>query len=148
MDFKDETTNFKIDFQLFSKIKSGTFHNNNTGGDGVLGLAPTSEHHDLQPFNFMDQLKLNGYIENKVFSIYTSRNLGNSTHIRFGGYDLNGIAENESLKYIRTINQSTWAVEIGKLSIGGKTMDINYEEKTLQFDPAVPYIYLPSSDFD
>lgn len=45
---------------MFNTIKSGSFINNGTGGDGVLGLAPHSNNPDLLVFNFMDQLKYSG----------------------------------------------------------------------------------------
>lgn len=34
-----------------------------------------------------------------------------------------------------------------KFTIGGKTIDLVYSEKTLEFDPAVPYLYVPPYDF-
>jgi hypothetical protein len=34
-----------------------------------------------------------------------------------------------------------------RFNIGGKTMALSYEEKTIEFDPGVPYLYVPQNDF-
>jgi hypothetical protein len=74
---------------------AGKFINNGTGGDGILGLAPSAKNDDLNEFTFMDQLVASNQIQSKMFSIYTSRKKGNSTHIRFGGFDESGIEPNK-----------------------------------------------------
>ena len=62
-------------------------------------------------------LKKNGQISHNMFSIYTSMNPGNSTHLILGGIDENGIKEGEKLKYIKTMNQNSWALPFEKISM-------------------------------
>lgn len=44
----------------------------------------------------MKMIKDNGIIDHNIFSIYTSMNSGNSTHIAFGGIDPRGIKDGET----------------------------------------------------
>ena len=47
---------------------------------------------DWHDYNVLNYLKSSGLIDHKVFSIYTSLEIGNaSSHIKFGGYDDNAI---------------------------------------------------------
>ena len=59
--------------------------------DGFIGLAPYPKDLRDKERNFMYQLKKSNYIDHMVFSIYLSMDSGNSTHIKFVGYDKEGI---------------------------------------------------------
>ena len=47
-----------------------------------------------------------------MFSVYMQMKVGNTTHIKFGGYDEEGIAPSQELTFLKTIDKSTWQLEI------------------------------------
>ena len=47
-----------------------------------------------------------------IFSVYMQMKVGNTTHIKFGGYDKEGIAPTQKLTFLKTIDNSTWQLEI------------------------------------
>ena len=63
---------------------------------GYVGLAPYSADLTTKSFNFLYQLKQNGYIDYMSFSLYTreDQNGASSSTIKFGGYDEKGLADN------------------------------------------------------
>lgn len=64
--------------------------------DGFMGLAPYTSLPDQKERNFMYQLKQNGYIDHIVFSAYLSMGYGNTTHIKFGAFDEEGLVGNDT----------------------------------------------------
>jgi hypothetical protein len=71
---------------------------------------------------------------------------GNTTHIKFGGYDPEGIIGGEAndLKFLKTSSQNTWAIDLGSASIGSTTFtNFSSKERKALFELAYPYIYLP-----
>ena len=39
-------------------------------------------------------------------------------------------------------------MELRKFTIGSNYIDLRYTEKTVEFDPSLPYLYVPKEDFD
>ena len=76
---------------------------------------------------------------------------GNTTHIKFGGYDVEGIEGNttENLSFLKTKDTSSWAVEIAEASIGDTPLYLfnSGSPRYALFELAYPYIYVPASDF-
>jgi hypothetical protein len=76
---------------------------------------------------------------------------GNTTHIKFGGYDVEGIEGNttENLSFLKTKDNKSWAVEIADVSIGDTHLSIGSSgsPRYALFELAFPYIYVPTSDF-
>jgi hypothetical protein len=76
---------------------------------------------------------------------------GNTTHIKFGGYDVEGIEGNttENLSFLKTKDKESWAVEIAHAFIGDTQLSIggSGSPRYALFELAFPYIYVPTSDF-
>ena len=91
---------------------------------GYVGLGPYSADSDNKSFNFLYQLKKNGYIDYMAFSLYTREDINGtkSSTIKFGGYDEKGLAANERLTVLRTINEKSWALEGQHIVIGGRLL--------------------------
>jgi len=75
---------------------------------------------------------------------------GNSSHIKFGGYDESAFVQ--ECHMIKSYSNSEWALPYDKLTIGNTeyysaTVDGDKEPKLAEFNPAYPYIYLPNNDF-
>mmetsp|Transcript_18776 Transcript_18776/g.28900 ORF Transcript_18776/g.28900 Transcript_18776/m.28900 type:complete len:125 (+) Transcript_18776:419-793(+) len=99
----------KVDSPIF-KIKS-IFPNVRSVHDGYLGLAPWRRDADKST-NFLYNLKQNGYIDHQTVAFYTSLERGNSSIIKFGGWDPDAVAEGEQLSTLQTLNTSTWALNL------------------------------------
>jgi hypothetical protein len=100
-------------------------------------------------------LRNNDYIDNLVFSVYLQMNVGNSTHIKFGGFDHEGVLggnPQENLHFLKTKNIGTWQVAMSTVKVGNTIVDVTanstyYKERYILFELAYPYIYMPVSDF-
>ena len=55
--------------------------------DGILGLSPHEFSQKYKENNFMRQLLQFEAIGNNIFSIFPNYKPGESTHIKFGGWD-------------------------------------------------------------
>ena len=126
---------------------------------GYLGLLPYSGITDgnNQPTtveseketNFMYKLKADGKIDHLVFSLFVDGINGNYSSIKFGSYDKSGIAPNEVLNVYKTHSIKNWnlvaysAIVNNKNVIDGAASSNRY----INFEPGVPYLYLPSADF-
>lgn len=58
----------------------------------------------------MNHMISNEGIKRNIVSVYTSLEPGNSSHVKFGGYDDKGIDPKYNLVQLQTVNTSTWAV--------------------------------------
>lgn len=63
----------------------------------------------------------------------------------FGGYDPKAIKEGQNLKMLRTINAKSWQVRCKAVALGGRPLIKRY--RNVDLNPAVTYLYLPTSDF-
>ena len=70
--------------------------------DGVLGLAPWDYGNNYEENNFMKQLLEYKAISHNIFSIYPNSGDGELTHIKFGGWDQEGMIDGESLHLVHT----------------------------------------------
>ena len=69
--------------------------------DGFIGLLPWQFYPDQKENNFMWQLKNTGKIDHMVASFYIKGSSGNSSSIKFGSYDEQGIAPGAQLAMYR-----------------------------------------------
>lgn len=79
-----------------------------------------------------------------MFSVYLKMEYGNTTHIKFGGYDEEGIigANPYDMKFIKTKSVKTWAIDLMKAELGTKQISLGVNRQVL-FELAYPYIYVP-----
>ena len=71
---------------------------------GFLGLAPYSANPQYKDYNFLYQMRALGYIDYLAFSLYTTLDEKERSILKIGGYDQDGMEENEHLTIIRTID--------------------------------------------
>ena len=83
-----------------------------------------------------------------MFSVYLKMEYGNTTHIKFGGYDQEGIigANPYDMKFLKTKSLKTWALAMTKAEFGDTNLNITQNKQVL-FELAYPYIYVPQLDF-
>ena len=91
-------------------------------------------------------------IDYPVVSIYTRNEFGNSSIVKFGGWDESALKNGTSLRMYRLGNDtegSNLALVVRNISIGNLTFlggDLNKQEQ-VHFNPAVPFVYASESDF-
>ena len=83
--------------------------------DGVLGLAPNDPTNYYIQNNLMSQLIKFEAIDNNIFSIFSNSEPGESTHIKFGGWDQVGLQDDENLTLIRTVDRNSWGLLFNNL---------------------------------
>lgn len=100
----------------------------------------------------MYQLRQKGLINQLVMSAYLSVKPGNGTHIKFGGYDEEGMEGGaEAVSFLQTDDATSWAVGLSDVSVGDSTLDVeDYADdgRLAIFELAYPYIYMPMKDFN
>ena len=85
---------------------------------GLLGLAPYYLYPLYKERNFLWNLKQLGVIDHMTFSIYLRPEAGNSSCIKFGSFDTEGLTEGTQLKIIRTIGINSWALFVKNIVLG------------------------------
>ena len=93
----------------------------------------------------MQWLVEQGKIQKNLFSIYLSNKPGMKTHIKFGGWDKEGLKPGKNLHMIHTNSQKTWLVNFHDLSINDEVFDI--AETDVALDPGYPWIHVPIWDW-
>ena len=89
------------------------------GYDGILGLAPFKGDTYGYDANFMHHLVIDGYVNFEVFSIYVDLTPGNSSHIKFGGWEEEAVADGKTLTLLKTTRPDTFAVKLLEYEIEG-----------------------------
>lgn len=91
---------------------------------GYIGLAPWTADTDgsSQHLNFMKQLQSNNLITNNVVSIYTDTKTGNSSIVKFGGWDEAGIKNSNSslMQMLRTKTNWEWVLNGAVITMGNQ----------------------------
>jgi hypothetical protein len=59
-----------------------------------------------------------------VFAIYLRPDAGNSSCIKFGAYDTEGLTTGTKLKLIRTTGRNAWSLFVRNMNLGD--IDINF----------------------
>jgi hypothetical protein len=113
--------------------------------DGFIGLLPWQYYEDEKDSNFMYQLKNTGKIDHMIASFYITKSAGNSSSIKFGSYDEEGIAPGASLAMYRARGLD-WQLSAKDLSVNGHDLS-GGKMRVISFDMSLPYLYLPSQDF-
>lgn len=67
----------------------------------------------------MNQLKQKGLITHSVISIYQNNEYGNSSYVKFGGWDLEALQTNTSLYMVKTELVSDWRIVFDYCNFGG-----------------------------
>lgn len=88
-------------------------YNDGAGYDGVLGLGYVDpNYHDYwKTASLTDKLSRDLYIGQPVFSIYVSLNAGNSSFIKFGGWDKGAIVGNQDPIVIKAATNESFGLK-------------------------------------
>lgn len=82
-----------------------------------------------------------------MFSVYLSMKSGNGTHVKLGGYDVEGMDGGvDSLQIIETVDNEQWILPLSHASIGYQAVQLQATQ--VIFELAYPYIYLPMEDYN
>lgn len=140
---KDEQS-LNLEFMLINSITPAYDDEEN---DGFIGIAPGGNNY-LEQKNFIHQLKNDGFIDNLIISIYLDSKSTRSGHIKFGGWDTEGMAEGNELQLLRTQSKTTFGVGFSEFTFGGSPITLNSgNPQTVLMDPGYPYMYIPYNDF-
>ena len=86
-------------------------------------------------------------IDHEIVSIYTRGEAGNSSLVKFGGWDQDGLAAGEQLKMQRTHSANDLSLFFNHAKIGHFQMSSSTVKRRVHLNPAVKYIYMPDSDW-
>jgi hypothetical protein len=120
------------------------------GFDGVLGLAPMNwKTHDFltAESNFVNKLSGDNYVGQPVFSLYISLKKGNSSHIKFGGWDRAATMNKRDPIMLRAVKKDSYELNFGNVLFSQKEIFDTMEANVL-FDPGSKYIHVPEKDFN
>lgn len=93
----------------FNLIKDSTLYWGDDQRYGYLGFQPYSSFYDSE-FNFMYQLKKKGLITYNIISFDLRDEYGNTSYVKFGGFDTFAIKGNETyhMGLFKTRSLNTW----------------------------------------
>ena len=97
----------------------------------------------------MYQLKQQQIITHNIVSIYQSNVPGNSSFVKFGGWDPEAIiGKNESLIYFtKTNTTNTWNFEVDEIHFDGTKAQYLYWIY-VNLNPSLPYMYIPDDHYN
>jgi hypothetical protein len=94
----------------------------------------------------MWQLKNQGMIDHQVVMVNAMNNRGNSSVIKFGGYDMNALkAEVTDLTVLRTKDASSYSLTASVFDYGSNSL-LSGVNKNVHLNPHLPYLYVPDAD--
>jgi hypothetical protein len=70
---------------------------------------------------------------------------GNSSNIKFGGWDQSAIAPGHYLKMFRTFSPQQWDLKADNFLLGGTSFLM--ASRVISIDPHIPYLYIPNNDW-
>jgi hypothetical protein len=114
--------------------------------DGYLGIEPYTANLDRKEQNFMYQLKASGKISHITASFYIRAAAGNSSIIKFGSYDEQGIAPGMAMATYKTKSISSWNLMGRNIKTNGHNITKG-QQREFSFDMQLPYLYLPYRDW-
>jgi len=79
-------------------------------------------------------------------AIYTGFNSGNSSILEFGSWDVKGMAPSSEIRFFRCVDNKNLWIKANSFMFDYDTF-ISAEDRYLDINPHLPYIYLPNNDF-
>jgi len=131
-----------------------------TDYNGFLGFKP---HFVLdqrkKDMNVMYRLKDKGRIDYNILSVYVSEEEGKSSIIKFGGWDQISLKNGTELHMFKAATKSSWHLISDSITFAGKNLltaedssfggrTVEKKDRFINIDPMVPYVTVPSSDFE
>ena len=116
--------------------------------DGVIGIKPRSNNiNSVQSSNFLRNLNQNKMIDYEIVSIYTRGETGNSSLVKFGGWDQSGMYDGEKLQMFRTHSASDLSLFFNHAKIGKFNLPSSTIKRRVHLNPANKFIYMPKNDW-
>ena len=76
-------------------------------------------------------------------SFYVKPETGNTSQIKFGSYDVS--ATDGPMLMFKTVSDISWVIKGNSFKLGDTTF--LEQERFVNMDPMVPYLYIPDADF-
>lgn len=129
-------------------VKFQTIQDSNPGltwqsHDGLIGVSPSTD--PDHPSFLKDQQNI--LFDHQIVSMFISDVPGNKSHIKFGGWDKNGLAPNADLTLFHTISPESLAVNFTRVRFGSWFISDFNRGRSVLFDPSVQNIYLSETEF-
>jgi hypothetical protein len=83
-----------------------------------------------------------------IVAIWTEFGVGNSSIIKIGSYDQLGIKNGTNMTIMKTPTIYNWNFNLVAGNYSGKQINPSDSSRVVTFDPQVPYIYVPQTDFE
>lgn len=80
-----------------------------------------------------------------IFGLYIRNENGNSSNIKFGGWDRSALYPGQTLTTFRTYSTAHWDLKANSFMLGGKTF--LGDRRVISIDPHIPYLYIPNADW-
>lgn len=120
--------------------------------DGFIGISPgiSASTGMIGNSDFINDLILKKMIDHPVVSFYTRNEEGNSSTIKFGGWDESGLEGGASDLKMYSLGHGEY--ETGDLGLPTRNIsqgDLFYQHEPhkVSFNPSVPYIFVNAKDF-
>ena len=126
-----------------------TNHEFDSRYSGYVGLAPYSRlEKEHREHSFLYQLKEAKKVDKLVVAFYVSQDPSKQSLIKFGSYDLAGMADRgKEMHTFKTISPESWNVHSSGMSINGKIIYTGVQARQLLVEPQMPFIFLGGDDF-
>ena len=72
--------------------------------------------------NFLYRLKADHGVENAVIGLYVDNRIGNSSVVKFGGWDRIGVKDRADPDFFRCPTVGSWYLQTTKIDFGGEIM--------------------------
>ena len=115
--------------------------------DGYIGIEPWGAKPDQKEGNFMWQLKHNqSVIDHQIVMVNAMNQRGNSSVIKFGGWDQSALKPGTQLTVLKTKDEKSWTLSASEFLYNGTSL-ITGIDKRIDLNPHLPYLYIPDADW-
>jgi hypothetical protein len=85
-------------------------------------------------------------IDHQVVMVNAMPTPGNSSVVKFGGYDMNALVTNEKYTVLRSKDKTNFNVKSNTFNYGTENL-LNGVYKDIHLNPHLPYLYIPEADW-
>lgn len=123
-----------------------------TDFSGYLGIAPWTADPDNKERNFLWQLRNQGMVDHMTISFFVhlddNKYPNSGSTIKFGSWDPINVADDDEIKFVRTVDKTTWDMKVNYLKLDSNSdNDLRFEGR-VRMDPGLPYLYVPQDVYD
>jgi len=72
---------------------------------------------------------------------------GNSSVIKFGGWDSDSLNPGTSLTVLKTVDEKSWTLVASEFTYNNTSVFTNTAVKNIDLNPHLPYLYIPEGDW-